>query len=239
MSNIYNSLLNKKQEDLIITATVNTLTPMTVKLYPDDEPIPVKTISSLLNLQIGSNVFMIRYNSTFVIIGVINTPFNYPKLILKTADKSITSSNTLQNDNHLLATLEAGFIYEIDVNLYIIASTTGDFKSLISLGGSASFNLGTVYTNRYSRGGGTTTTSVTNATAVSTTVLSMETYPTTTYAYGGTGGSSYGNNINEKILISTLSGSGTITLQWAQAVSDGTATIVKKGSYMKITPVFL
>jgi hypothetical protein len=238
---ILKSILNKKiEEQQFLTGTVSTLSPLKIRLYPGDNEINVVATSNLINVKVGSRLLLIKFQNQFIALSVINSNYyNYPKIILKTADESITNSTTLQNDNHLVTTLEANFLYEIDCHLYVLAGTTGDFKCLWTLGGSASFNLGSVYTIRAGKGIGTSATSTTNSTNQFDTVLNMQDYPTTAYNYGGGGGGSYGTYVNEKIIISTLSGSGTLTLQWAQAVSNATATIVKKGSYVKITPVYL
>lgn len=69
---IFKNIINKKQEQSIYVANVTTITPnITVKFYPADTAITVKTTTHLVGLKVGSNVILIKIQNQFVIIGVI------------------------------------------------------------------------------------------------------------------------------------------------------------------------
>jgi hypothetical protein len=147
-----------------------------------------------------------------------------PNYVLKSATESVTSSTTLQDDNDFSFALTPG-IWRIEVYLHCTgaAAGAGDIKT-------AWTNTGTM-TNlaRTLLGAGIGQTSVTaqNVRYQGLTGLS------TNAQFGLTAQTAV---VKEELLID-VSSSGTLTLQWAQQTSSGTATSVLAGSRAFLTQV--
>jgi len=132
---------------------------------------------------------------------------------VKSADESVTSSTTLQDDDDLQVTLAANGTYNIEFWIEIYsASATPDFKfQLIEPDGTF---LG-VRDFVWSAGVSTAFIDESSA-ATSALMIAGE------YAF-----------VNVKVLAKTSGSGGVFKLQWAQNTSDGTATTVKSGSWVK------
>jgi len=142
----------------------------------------------------------------------------------KTANESVTSSTTLQTDNHLSVTLQANGVYWLDMWLLTDGSTTGDIKLAVfipsgtlrwmtnglRIGGSSTIDS----VNRRALGGGAVTGTDVGTVGSGTTSVVM---PRGIARIGATGGLAY--------------------LQWAQNTSNGTATRVLAGSMMRWTRI--
>lgn len=145
----------------------------------------------------------------------------------KAAAESVTSSTTLQNDNDFVFTIPANKVYLIEMTLGVTAAAAGDIKiAWASSGGVAA--LGT----RECRGPavGTTdpeSTSMRSSRHGLTTAKEYGCDPTTVAA------------ITERFFVETTTAgtSGTLTLQWAQFVSNATATTVTTNSFVILREV--
>lgn len=145
--------------------------------------------------------------------------------VRKTADESVTSSTTLQDDNHLSVTVEANAIY--DVRLWIIAEgdeTTGDAKVKFVAPAGAAMNF-TTYSPHF------TETSEFGST-IKVTLSDLTGSPT--YGLFGAGISVI---LKADGLLTVGGTGGTFKLQWAQNGSSATPTIFKTGSYMTLRRV--
>lgn len=155
---------------------------------------------------------------------------HYPKvqLIAKSADESLTSSTTLQDDNHFTVTLLADRVYMIDLYLGFRAATAGDIKTAWSISGGVAQKVA-----RHVQGPtlGTTDVLATSLVARTQTITTAQPY--------GHDGSGNGGSIQEHFVVETTTAGagGTLTLQWAQNASSGTATVVLSASYMVITEI--
>jgi hypothetical protein len=159
----------------------------------------------------------------------------YPRLVLKQIDESVTSSTTLQDDNELNFVLERNGIYEIESVLYVTSSsTTPDFKCLWVLGGGSSWKIGNISSIRAGIGQGTGATSSQGSDDVNISALGMGSFPSTAFIYG-VQSASWSTAIIEKHIVYVSNITGTCKLQWAQNTSSGSATVLKGGSYVKIT----
>lgn len=156
-----------------------------------------------------------------------------PNIVIKSADESVTSSTTLQDDNELLISLAAGKTYCIEAFILASGAAAGDIKIAWARTGTLNHTGA-----RFCEGPGANTTDVTAAAAAATTVG-------VTRANGGnalTTANSYGvdgaavSAIREQFVIQSAV-TGTLTLQWAQNASSGTATLVRAGSWLKVTVV--
>lgn len=149
------------------------------------------------------------------------TDVRVPTYITKAASESVTSSTTLQDDDHLFVTLTPGQWW-IELILTATGATAGDIKT-------AWANTGTITAlGRSCWGPQAGTTDVTNTAMVARAATLTASIPygleTTTAA------------ILEKLLLD-VTVEGQLTLQWAQNASSGTATTLSTSSRMKIEKV--
>jgi len=128
-----------------------------------------------------------------------------PKAAAKTADESVTSSTTMQDDDYLSFAGVAGATYQVTVNLKITANVSGGFKWRFVLPASGSGRFGTQITSASSDADIDAT--VGNGITAALTAVNAATL--TGYITFGT--------------------AGTAQFQWAQNASFGTATILKRG----------
>jgi hypothetical protein len=187
----------------------------------------------------------------FVVISVIDAAYTPPiidtnwqrpiSIKVKTTSTNRANTTTPTDDPELSGlVLENGFVYEVTAELYVIAGTAGDFKCVWGLGANTSYNLGSgVYALRGGIGVAYTSASVTNSGYMSMPALNMGGYPSTSYSYGGVGGSSWGTYVRDKVFVKCSGGVGSISLQWSQDTSNETNTILRAGSIIKINKISL
>lgn len=146
--------------------------------------------------------------------------------INKSGSESVTSSTVLQSDDHLTTSLAVG---QWRIQIYLTATgaaSPGDIRV-------AWTNTGTMTAiARSCFGPGSANTDVTGA-ANNAHRDTAQTF-TANVIYGTDGTNS--SAIHEDLLID-VTVAGTITLQWAQGTSSGTATTLSTSSRMYITPV--
>lgn len=150
----------------------------------------------------------------------VNAFFAQQQVALKTADESVTSSTTLQDDNHLSITLQANTSYWIDLFLITDGATAGDIKLAVfipsgtfrwitnGLDAATTGTSGDV--NRRVKGGGA---------VVGTDV--------------GTAGAGTSTVIPARGIVRIGATGGLTWLQWAQNASSATASRVLTGSMMR------
>jgi len=132
-----------------------------------------------------------------------------PQAKAKTADESVTSSTTLQNDDHLSFEGVAGATYQFTINAKATANASGGFKWAFTLPASGSGRALTQIAGLNDADIDVTTGSgVTGALAVSNAFL-----------------------ISGYIVFSTA---GTAQFKWAQNASFGTATTLKRGTNLSV-----
>ncbi len=133
----------------------------------------------------------------------------------KTADESVTSSDTLQDDDHLSGwSLDASTLYRFEIHLWVEAATsTPDIKVAFQVDNALTDSQYTIMST--SDGGAS--------------IADGETDVTTAHSRGLTAGARTGIRLQGFVL---TGGSATvIDLQWAQAVNNATATTVYAGSW--------
>jgi len=130
-------------------------------------------------------------------------------VVYKTATETVTSSTTLQDDNHLDLALQPG-TYRIRAVLRAAGASGGDVKIAWTFSGTLTRS------NRTSSGPVLSTTTVADTTVRATTVALGTAVP---YGTDGTNGS-----LIEEDLLLTVTVAGNLQLQWAQNASSGTAT---------------
>lgn len=146
----------------------------------------------------------------------VNNLFVNTLFVRKGSDESVTSNTTLQDDDVLQLTLEANTSFEVRLFIRYTASLAGDLKFAFAGPAGSSFDY-------YSLGMETAAGGVTGLQGVTITMP-------TAVGHGGLAGTTVGVVIEG--LAITAGTAGVLKLQWAQNTSDGTATVVKAGSFM-------
>jgi hypothetical protein len=153
-------------------------------------------------------------------------PVDYPALyVRKTANESVTSSATLQDDDHLLLQVAANAAYLLELFLVYDGATTGDIQIGFTFPAGATID--------WTPGGLTT-----GATQQSGSVKLAH---VSTGAGEGVGavGTGAGNRVVARAtgILQVAGTAGTLQLQWAQLASDATATTVLANSWMRLQRV--
>lgn len=174
-------------------------------LKTDDSLIVVGTGSFTGNLSTSANLIVTgdtTISGNLSVAGVGQT-----QLVRKTADESVTSSTTLQNDNHLLLPVVANATYDLFLLCVFSGDTAGDIKFAWSV------PSGTVlrWVDQTGSSG----------------------LATDTDFYSAPGGTTQvGFQIWATVVTSATAGN--IQFQWAQNTSSATATIVRTNSHLKM-----
>lgn len=141
-----------------------------------------------------------------------------PYTVYKAADESVTSSTTLQDDNHLILPLLAGATYTVEGGLFYDGQfNAGNLKLTWSLPAAATIFWSP---NAPAVGGAAAYASQ----AVTSGNLSIGTY--------GTGGSKTTASISATV--TTFGTAGNMTLRWAQDASNATPTTIYAGSWLRM-----
>lgn len=158
-----------------------------------------------LQLTGGTVSGSVAVNGNLTVGGVGQVQF-----VRKTADESVVSSTTLQNDDHLKLPVVANAVYTLFLMCIFSGGTTGDIKFDWAV------PSGTVL--RWS-----------DQTGVSGLHSDVDVYS----APGGT------TQVAIQIwaTVVTSSTAGNVQFRWAQNASDATATIVRANSYLQLTRV--
>lgn len=131
--------------------------------------------------------------------------------IPKTADESVTSSAVLQDDDHLTFSIAANEVwYVCFVQWVSCASASVDYKNAFEGPASVTYHLSSYGANTAG------TFAYTNHRSVA---------DTSTWIAGSTG-----NLLLSEGIVVNGGTAGNFRLQWSQAVSNGTATVLKRGS---------
>ncbi len=167
----------------------------------------------------GTNSGTIRFSggqfegydgSAWVPLNAADVLANSIKTVYKTSDQSLASSTTLQDDTQLKFTIGAGETWDFHMNV-AAAGAAGDLNVGITAPAGATCNWGaSVAQNTDSYGN--------MACGASTGILTMTSHDALVYVDGS---------------VTAGASGGTVTLQWSQNTSSGTATVVRAGSYLQ------
>jgi hypothetical protein len=146
--------------------------------------------------------------------------------IVKSADETVTSSTTLQNDDELVFALAASAVYKIDGAISVAGATAGDIKTAFTVPTSATGNVEFI--------GATVAASGSDNWSRA---LNIVDFVTPDFGTFGTLGVATFQPVLIKGAIFTAGSSGNLTFQWAQNASSGTATTVGKGSWITVTRI--
>lgn len=145
-----------------------------------------------------------------------------PATVLKTADEPITSSTTLQNDNELILPLPANASYTLDTILFYTGISAGSLKIAFTFPAGCTMHYAPI---GYVMGGAFTIDLGGQ--------LSITSGVTSTSISGGGGVPT----VSLRGTILNGSTAGNLTLQWAQNASNATPTVVKAGSWIRLTRI--
>lgn len=154
-----------------------------------------------------------------------------PITVVKTADETVTSSTTLQNDDHLFVSVDinATYTYRIFL-LHTVAGSIIDIKFAFTYPTSATLTGGFIGPE-LSIGAGAT-----SGTAEFAGWAEDATSPSPSISHGSSGAALQDTSIGMGILI-TGGTSGTLQLQWAQVTSSAAGQTLKKNSYIEVTRI--
>ncbi|MBI4066480.1 hypothetical protein HY411_02075 [Candidatus Gottesmanbacteria bacterium] len=140
-------------------------------------------------------------------------------LVEKEADETVNNSNTLQDDDHIKYTMIANTAYAVEVSIsYTSPTASPDFKYAFTIPTSATMSL--------MGQGFTTTTNVANCRII-----------TSGSACSLTGNAAPDWIITIVGIVQTAGTAGDLQFQWAQNTAQEENTVVKKNSWMKVSPL--
>lgn len=143
--------------------------------------------------------------------------------VRKTADESLNLSTTLQDDDHLLYTINdtGTFVFDLELIVTSAANAAGDFKFGFT------FPTGTMDFNAI---GADTSLASGNVSTAHFGVVISATSGSTALAYGASTTAAVIRARGHFAATAT----GTLRLQWAQFASNASNTTVKAGSFMTV-----
>src|SRR5262245_3251832 len=147
----------------------------------------------------------------------VNTWF-VPISAIKTANESVTSSTTLQNDDHLVIALAANSTYWVNITLIIDGATGGDFKADFTGPAGATPLL---HVDGHNLSAAATTDDA---------ITLMETFGDVIHI--GTLGVGSHTAVSMRGPVSIAGTAGNMQLRWAQETSSASATRILTGSAM-------
>lgn len=222
---IFDFIINKKQESQFFTGIISDLSPLSVKIYPLDDAILCKATTNLIGLQLGSNVILLKIGNQFIITNVIGDYYKlYDKVLLKESNETRVNSSVLYDDNTFNVTLEANKTYEITLCLKVGGVTSADFKCVWVKGAGVT---------AYDRMCSGPASNVADITTTSATFMARAYNDSAGYGTEDT----YFSSITETFIVTTGASANTLKLQWAQVSAVANSTTVYAGSYMEITEV--
>jgi len=168
--------------------------------------------------------------STLTVQGNLTvTGIGQTQYIAKTADETINSSTTLQNDDHLVLPVVANAVYRFELDLYMTESTdfVGDFKMSFTCPTGATFDM---------HGSGAHITDLSAGTSSNGEWIGkLATSSAGASLSFGVGTGLTGVRVYGRLVMSSTAGN--FQMQWAQNASDATGTTLKAGSFMTMTRV--
>ncbi|MGY6019602.1 hypothetical protein [Streptomyces spinosirectus] len=173
---------------------------------------------------------VLRTNDALIVDGNLTVSgVGQVQYIAKTADETVNSSTTLQNDDHLVLPVVANAVYVFALDLYMTESTdfVGDFKMSFTCPTGATFDMHGSGAHITDLGSGTSSNGewigkLATSSAAASLSFGVGTGLTSVRVYG-------------RLVMSSTAGN--FQMQWAQNASDATGTTLKAGSYMTMTRV--
>lgn len=133
--------------------------------------------------------------------------------VRKSADESVTSSATLQNDDELLLAIAANETRIFDLHVAYVGGTTGDFRFGFTFPSGCNLYL--------------------SATSYDTTTTQQSSVSSGASGTASALGATTAVLFHARGVVMNGATAGNFQFQWAQSVSNGTATTVKAGSTLR------
>lgn len=206
-------------------AKVTATSPLTVALKTSPaSPTPAQRIgSSVPPLAVGDDVLVEVLDRRLIVlhrIGAIDvTPVGGIVTKVKATDESVTSSTSSVHDAELRFPALAGEAWVVDARLFVVGAAAGDIRcGVASTGGATVSALWAAHGPATTLAADEGDASMVGATEANTKFLGVRS-----------------TTVPVLILVSahvTVTVAGTVSVRWAQAVSDVTPTTVKAGSWL-------
>lgn len=168
----------------------------------------------------GAAVFA---NSPALVTPTINGVTTLPTtVIVKSADESVTSSTTLQDDNHLTLSVGANETWSFDLTLFHTGDTSGDLKLALAIPSGAAITWGAhgdissglgFFSGAFNGGGDGN-------------VAALADFGASNFTIATVSG-----------VLANSTNAGSLTLRWAQNSSSGTATTIRARSFLRAQKV--
>ena len=152
-----------------------------------------------------------------------------PDIVTKEANEDRASTTTLTNDTDLVATLEANARYHVTFLIHFAALDAAQFQTAWTVP-SGSSGVRSAAGAAWTLAGGAATAQAADGGYHRSGVHAF----TTAVRYGSRNSASNQCVCVEEAYVTTSSTAGTLALQWAQAVSNATATRVAAGSSLHV-----
>ena len=137
-----------------------------------------------------------------------------PSFVRKTADETVTSSTTLQSDDHLFFAVAASEIWVFDFTLFIVSAAAPDIRIALDVPAGATLKWAIIH-------------EMDNNEVATLSVVT--TGDDTSRIYGATASETM---IVVRGIIVNGGTAGNVQLRWAQGTSDATGTTVKENSFL-------
>lgn len=144
-------------------------------------------------------------------------------IVRKTADETVTSSITVQDDDQLVVAVAANSVYTVESFLIYDGDTTGDFRLTFTGPSGAAMDW--------------TPNGASGSQSAGTGSIKLERQPLGVESTLGASGAGAKAVAMPRGLLSTGGTAGNLTLRWAQAVSSATATTVFANSWLRLTKI--
>lgn len=159
-----------------------------------------------------------------VVHGTLASGVGDTRTAYKTADETVTSSTTLQDDDHLVVPIGANETWAVQYTLYLSsANATGDFKATIGVPSGATVR-------------NTSIIGIDAAATSATGSAKMQSISSATALNVGVPASAQADTV--AIFTASIENGatpGNVILQWAQNVSNASGTVVEQGSWLLAT----
>lgn len=144
--------------------------------------------------------------------------------VRKSADETVTSTTTLQDDDELLFAIGASENWIAQVSLYVVTGSTADFRLAFTVPASA-----TILVNGMAHGTSTDVSGSVVLAAIGDVYRIRAATPGGTISLTGSS-ANIAWVISLEVVVANSTTAGNVTLQFAQGTSDGANTTVKASS---------
>ena len=229
MNDLYKNILNKNTGQQFYTGVVSTLSPFTVKLYPNDTAIPVVPTSNLHGITTSSKLILAKIYNQFFAVGIVqDNPYPVGWINYVIQETVLSKTNNTYEDSNLTFSVPKNGIYKMEAFLVLDQSSESpDCKVKYT-----SSNVTQLSGRLVSGAGSSATGSAFNFDSMAR--VHRNHGDSITYGLFNSGYL----YVNEVSRFSTDSSDGTITLQFAQDSTDaGNPSYLRGESWMKLMKI--